>query len=184
MTELSKDTPDGEVAQLMAPLQQGHNMGLFSEAGSPAVADPGARAVAHAHKLGIPVVPLVGPSSILLALMASGFNGQNFAFTGYLPINKAERAQAIRELEKNARSGQTQIFMETPYRNNGLLEDLMQTCSGDLLLHISANISAPEAFIRTRPIHSWKKELPDLHKIPTIFILGIITSSHKKGGKS
>lgn len=183
MAELNKDTPDGEVAQLLAPLKEGHDMGLLSEAGCPAVADPGARAVAHAHQLGISVVPLVGPSSILMALMAAGFNGQNFAFTGYLPINKAERIQAIRDLEKGARGGQTQIFMETPYRNNHLLADIVQSCSGDIQLSIAANISAPDQFICTRTINNWKKQLPDLHKKPTIFILGS-TPSHKKGSKS
>lgn len=183
MAELSKDTPDAEVAQLLHPLQEGYDMGVLSEAGCPAVADPGARAVAYAHRLGIQVVPLVGPSSILLALMASGLHGQNFAFTGYLPINKSERIQAIRELEKNARAGQSQLFMETPYRNNHLLEDLLQTCTGDILLSIASNINAPDEFIRTLSINSWKKELPDLHKKPTIFIIGS-TSPHKKGMKS
>ncbi len=183
IAELNKDTPDGEVPGLMTPLFQGHDVGLLSEAGCPAVADPGARAVAHAHKDGIVVVPLVGPSSILLALMASGFNGQDFAFTGYLPINKPERIQAIKALEKSARGGQTQIFMETPYRNNHLMADLVQNCPGDLLLCIAANITAPEEFISTRTIGEWQKQLPDLHKQPTIFVMGA-TPSYKKRIKS
>jgi 16S rRNA (cytidine1402-2'-O)-methyltransferase len=174
--ELSKDTPDADVPNLLAPLLQGHNVGLLSEAGCPAVADPGARAVAHAHKLGIQVVPLVGPSSILLALMASGLNGQEFAFKGYLPVKNPQRTNAIKELEKNARAGQSQIFMETPYRNNQLLADVLQNCQPAMLLCIAANITAPEEFVRTRTIAEWKKNLPDLHKQPVIFILGLVPS--------
>lgn len=183
IAELNKDTPDGEVPELMAPLFAGHDMGLMSEAGCPAVADPGARAVAHAHQHGITVVPLVGPSSILLALMASGFNGQDFAFTGYLPIDKTARIQAIKNLEKAARGGQTQIFMETPYRNNHLMADLVQTCPADVLLCVAANITAADEFISTRTIGQWQKQLPELHKQPTIFVMGA-TPSYKKRHKS
>ncbi|WP_224999777.1 SAM-dependent methyltransferase [Cesiribacter sp. SM1] len=174
--ELSKDTPDAGVPDLLAPLLQGHDVGLLSEAGCPAVADPGARAVAHAHKLGIQVVPLVGPSSILLALMASGLNGQEFAFKGYLPVKNPQRINTIKELEKNARAGQSQIFMETPYRNNQLLADVLQSCQPGMLLCIAANITAPEEFVRTRTIAEWKKNQPDLHKQPVIFILGSVPS--------
>ena len=181
--ELNKDTPDAEVPKLMAPLLKGYDVGLLSEAGCPAVADPGARAVAHAHKMGIKVVPLVGPSSILLALMASGFNGQDFAFTGYLPVKNPQRTNAMKELEKKARAGQTQLFMETPYRNNHFLADLVQACQPDMLLCIAANVTAPEEFISTRSIAEWRKQLPDLHKLPTIFILGSVPS-YKKGEKS
>lgn len=176
LEELSKDTPDGEVPGLLAPLLQGHDVGLMSEAGCPAVADPGARAVAHAHKQGIQVVPLVGPSSILLALMASGLNGQEFAFKGYLPVKNPQRSQVIKELEKLAKAGQTQIFMETPYRNNQLLADVMQVCQPNMLLCIAANITAPTEFIRTATIADWKKQLPDLHKQPVIFVIGNIPS--------
>ena len=174
--ELSKDTPDGEVPGLLAPLLQGHDVGLMSEAGCPAVADPGARAVAHAHKQGIQVVPLVGPSSILLALMASGLNGQEFAFKGYLPVKNPQRSQVIKELEKLAKAGQTQIFMETPYRNNQLLADVLQVCQPNMLLCIAANITAPTELICTATIADWKKQLPDLHKQPVIFVMGNIPS--------
>lgn len=183
IAELSKDTPDGDVPQLLAPLLEGHDMGLLSEAGCPAVADPGARAVAHAHKQGIQVVPIVGPSSILLALMASGLNGQNFAFRGYLPVKNPDRTQAIKDLEKSARGGQTQIFMETPYRNNQLLADVVQNCQGDMMLCIAANITDPAEFISTRTISQWNKQLPNLHKQPAIFVLGRIPS-YKKADKS
>lgn len=174
--ELNKDTPDAAVPRLMAPLLEGHDVGLLSEAGCPAVADPGARAVAQAHKMGIRVVPLVGPSSILLALMASGMNGQEFAFSGYLPVKNPQRTQAIKELEKKARAGQSQIFMETPYRNMAFLSDLLQACQPDTQLCLAANITAPEEFISTRSIAQWRKQLPDLHKQPTIFIMGTVPS--------
>ncbi|AHM61731.1 uroporphyrin-III C/tetrapyrrole methyltransferase [Flammeovirgaceae bacterium 311] len=176
LEELSKDTPDVDVPKLLAPLLHGHDVGLLSEAGCPAVADPGARAVAHAHKLGIQVVPLVGPSSILMALMASGLNGQEFAFKGYLPVKNPQRTQAIKELEKLAGGGQSQIFMETPYRNNHLLADVLENCQPGMLLCIAANITGPTETIRTRTIAEWKKQQPDLHKQPAIFILGSVPS--------
>lgn len=174
--ELNKDTPDKEVPGLLTPLLQGYDVGLLSEAGCPAVADPGARAVFHAHQAGIKVVPLVGPSSILLALMASGFNGQEFCFSGYLPVKNPQRTQGIKELEKKARSGQTQIFMETPYRNNQLLADLLQACQGDTRLCIAADITGSQEFISTRSMADWQKQLPDLHKKPTIFVMGTTPS--------
>jgi 16S rRNA (cytidine1402-2'-O)-methyltransferase len=183
ITELNKDTPDHQVPHLLQPLLEGHDVGLLSEAGCPGVADPGARAVAHAHQKGIQVVPIVGPSSILLALMASGLDGQNFAFRGYLPVRNPDRAHAIKSLEKGVRGGQTQIFMETPYRNNPLLKDLIANCQPETLLCIATNITAPEESIKTQPIRDWKQQLPDLHKQPSIFIMGNIPS-YKKSGNS
>ncbi|EMR03759.1 SAM-dependent methyltransferase [Cesiribacter andamanensis] len=181
--ELNKDTPDHQVPHLLQPLLDGHDMGILSEAGCPGVADPGARAVAQAHEKGIQVVPVVGPSSILLALMASGLDGQNFAFRGYLPVRNPERSHAIKSLEKGVRSGQTQLFMETPYRNNPLLKDLMAHCQPETMLCVAANLTGADEFIQTRSIKQWKQQLPDLHKQPAIFILGN-TPSYKKSGNS
>jgi 16S rRNA (cytidine1402-2'-O)-methyltransferase len=150
------------------------SVGVLSEAGCPGVADPGALAVDAAHQLGWEVVPLVGPSSILLALMASGFNGQSFAFHGYLPIDKKDRNKRIRELERAVTTHQqTQIFMETPYRNTQLFESLLEVCHPDTRLSVSVNLTAEDAFSKTRSILSWKGVArPDLHKKPAIFILG------------
>lgn len=169
---LDKKTPELEVPTLLQPLLQGKNMGLMSEAGCPGVADPGARAVAWAHRQGIQVVPLVGPSSILLALMGSGFNGQSFVFHGYLPIKSAERVKALKQLEREAKGGQTQLFMETPYRNNHLLADLLQNCQPNALLCIASGLNSEQELIRTMTVAAWRKQQPDLHKIPTIFLLG------------
>ena len=169
---LEKKTADREVPELMQPLLKGQDMGVISEAGCPGVADPGARAVAWAHQQGIRVVPLVGPSSILLALMASGFSGQHFTFRGYLPIKSPERIQAIRQLEREAQAGQTQIFMETPYRNNHLLNDLLEHCKPTTKLCIAREISGAQEMIRSLPVKDWRKHKPDLHKLPTIFLLG------------
>ena len=183
IAELNKDTPDAEVSKLLQPLRQGQDMGILSEAGCPGVADPGARAVAQAHKEGIKVVPVVGPSSILLALMASGMGGQNFAFRGYLPVKNPERSHAIRSLEKGVKTGQTQLFMETPYRNTPLLKELIENCQPDTMLCMASNLTAPEEYIRTQTIGAWKKQLPDLHKQPTIFVLGS-AAPYKKSGNS
>jgi 16S rRNA (cytidine1402-2'-O)-methyltransferase len=169
---LEKKTPDNEVPAMMQPLLQGRNIGILSEAGCPGVADPGAKAVAWAHKNGVKVVPLVGPSSILLALMGSGFSGQSFAFVGYLPVKGPEKVQAIRQLERQAQAGQTQLFMETPYRNNHLLADLLQHLQPNTKLCIASGLTGSEEFIRTLTVASWKKNKPDLNKIPTIFLLG------------
>ncbi|OJV16548.1 MAG: SAM-dependent methyltransferase [Dyadobacter sp. 50-39] len=169
--ELNKDTPESETVASMRSLSR--NAGVISEAGCPGVADPGAVAVRIAHELGIRVVPLVGPSSILLALMGSGMSGQSFAFHGYLPIDKAQRKKALQNLERNARQyQQTQIFMETPFRNNQLLEAVIEACSPDLALCIAANVTAPDELIRTMPVRKWKTQKPDLHKIPAIFLIG------------
>lgn len=167
-----KKTPEAEVSALLQPLLQGNDMGVMSEAGCPGVADPGARAVAWAHKNGIRVAPLVGPSSILLALMGSGFSGQSFVFHGYLPIKSGERVKALKQLEREAQGGQTQIFMETPYRNNHLLADLLQHCHANTQLCIASGITAEQEMVKTLPVAAWRRQQPDIHKIPTIFLLG------------
>ncbi len=169
---LDKDTPQAEIEQYMKIVLEGEDAGIISEAGCPGVADPGAVAVAIAHKKGIQVVPLVGPSSILLALMASGFSGQSFVFHGYLPIDKTERSKTIKGIEKDVfQKNQTQLFMETPFRNNQLLEELLRTCHPDTLLCIATQVTAPDETIRTAAIKEWAKHKPDLHKKPTIFLL-------------
>ncbi len=151
----------------------GQNVGLLSEAGLPCVADPGSKIVAYAHDFQIDVVPFVGPSSILLALMASGLNGQNFAFTGYLPIDKPERTKIIKQLEELVKkTGQTQIFMETPYRNNQLIETLLKTCSNNTKLCTASDITLPTENIKTKTIAEWKQTKINLDKKPTIFLIG------------
>ena len=151
----------------------GQNIGLLSEAGLPCVADPGSKIVAYAHDFQIDVVPFVGPSSILLALMASGLNGQNFAFTGYLPIDKTERTKIIKQLEELVKkTGQTQIFMETPYRNNQLIETLLKTCSNNTKLCTASDITLPTENIKTKTIAEWKQTKINLDKKPTIFLIG------------
>lgn len=153
-------------------LEDGKNVGLMSEAGCPGVADPGAEIVAEAHKRGIKVIPLVGPSSLLLALMASGFNGQSFTFHGYLPIDKADRSKKIKELESTAaRFKQTQLFIETPFRNNPMMDEILRSCKNDTYLCVASNLTSEDEFIKTQTIGNWKRETPDLHKKPTIFLL-------------
>ena len=157
---------------MITPCLSGMNVGLMSEAGCPGVADPGAVIVKLAHEKGIQVVPLVGPSSILLALMASGMNGQQFQFVGYLPVDTQARAKTIRELEADsARRKCTQVFIETPYRNNQLLEALIQYCKPQSRLCIAANMTGPNETVQTHPIDYWKKNKPELHKQPVIFCL-------------
>ncbi|MCQ2192639.1 MAG: SAM-dependent methyltransferase [Paludibacteraceae bacterium] len=170
---LNKHTDPKEVAGFLKPLENGEDMGVISEAGCPAIADPGADVVRIAQKKGIRVVPMVGPSSILLGLMASGFNGQSFAFVGYLPIEDAERQKAIKHLEKRAHSeSQSQIFIETPYRNMKMLEQLTNTCQGSTLLCVACDVTLETEYIKTKTIAEWKKgPLPDLNKRPCIFIL-------------
>ena len=146
---------------------------MLSEAGCPGIADPGAVAVKIAHQLGLEVVPLVGPSSILLALMASGMSGQSFVFHGYLPIDRQQRAAALRKLEKEATTRQqTQIFIETPYRNQQLFEDLLQTCAPNTRLCVACNLTAPDGFVKTMPVRTWQNLQINLHKKPTIFLIG------------
>ena len=176
LAELSEHTPPEAVEALLKPVLAGKSAGLLSEAGVPCVADPGAEAVAAAHRHGIEVVPLVGPSSLILALMASGLNGQSFAFDGYLPVKPAERTRRIRELEKRALGqGQTQLFIETPYRNDKLFEELLRTCGESTRLCVACDIGAPTRHIRTRTVGEWRKDpagAPDLKKRPAIFLLG------------
>ncbi len=170
---LNKNTPDQEIFSFLKPLKQGKNAGILSEAGAPAVADPGAKLVKMAHQNGIKVVPLVGPSSILLALMASGFNGQEFAFHGYLPMDQNKRRSMISQLEgESRRHGRTQIFMEAPYRNNELLKDILDICTSVTRLCTATDITLLSEEIISKHISDWKSDkLPNLHKRPTIFIL-------------
>ncbi len=169
---LDKKTRHKEIQTLLQPLLQGKDMGLMSEAGSPGIADPGALLTDAAHREHIRVIPLVGPSSIFMALMASGFNGQSFTFHGYLPLEKPRRISAIRFMEKDAAKwNRTQIFMETPYRNNQLLDDLIRICIPYTRLCIACNITSGEEFIQSKSMAEWKKNKPDLHKKPTIFLL-------------
>ncbi|MDR5171470.1 SAM-dependent methyltransferase [Methylobacillus flagellatus] len=170
---LNEHTTDTDLPALLAPLLAGQDVGLMSEAGCPGIADPGARLAALAHRKNIRVAPLVGPSSILLALMGSGLNGQRFAFLGYLPSDKQARIQRIKDIERQSRQQQeTQIFIETPYRNQHLLEDMLAHCAAETRLCIARNISLPTELIVSKPIKDWKKsELPELHKQPTVFLL-------------
>jgi 16S rRNA (cytidine1402-2'-O)-methyltransferase len=170
--ELNKHTSPEQVSGYLAPLAKGEAVGLISEAGCPAIADPGADVVALAQQKNYPVIPLVGPSSILLALMASGFNGQSFAFHGYLPIDASTRTERIKTLESRIYSEhQTQIFIETPYRNQKLAEDLIRTCKAATKLCIAANITCHDEYIRTRPVKEWAGKIPNLDKIPTIVLV-------------
>lgn len=171
--ELNKKTPPEEWSTFLAPALSGHDMGLMSEAGCPGIADPGAEIVRLAHQKNIPVIPLTGPSSILLALMASGMNGQQFCFNGYLPPKKPELAKALKRMEQlSGRLQQTQIFIETPYRNNGFLQTALSTLSPNTLFCIAADLTLPTEYIKTMPIAQWKKtNLPDLHKRLAIFLL-------------
>lgn len=169
---LNKHTQPSDISGYLTPLAEGHPMGVISEAGCPAIADPGADVVAIAQRRGLKVVPLVGPSSILLSVMGSGFNGQSFAFHGYLPIEQAERTKRIKILEQRAYAeNQTQLFIETPYRNRRLLEELIQTCRPQTRLCIACNITCEDEYIRTKSIKEWKGHLPDLEKRPCIFLI-------------
>lgn len=173
--ELNEHTAAGrEVEELIAPLLAGRSAGVISEAGVPGVADPGALAVEACHRHGIRVVPLTGPSSIVLAMMASGLNGQSFAFNGYLPVKPPERAQAIRRLERRARNeGQSQMFIEAPYRNAKLMEQLLQVLAPATRLTLAMDLTAPGEFIATRTVEEWRRSrLPEMQKRPAIFIVG------------
>lgn len=170
--ELNRHTDPKDIASYLAPLEKGLPMGVISEAGCPAIADPGADVVAIAQRRGLTVVPLVGPSSILMGLMASGFNGQSFAFVGYLPIEASVRARRLKELEQRIlRDDQTQIFIETPYRNNTLLADLVKHLPGNLRLCVASDITGENERIVTHTIAQWAAQKPDFGKIPTIFLL-------------
>ncbi|MFW6044042.1 MAG: SAM-dependent methyltransferase [Marinilabiliaceae bacterium] len=169
---MDKHTDAEEYIHFFHPLEEGHDVGIISEAGCPGVADPGAEIVKIAHRRNIAVVPLTGPSSILLALMASGLNGQNFAFNGYLPIDKNERSKTIKQLEsKSIKDNQTQIFIETPYRNASLVREIIKHCQPFTLLCIACDVTLPEEFIKTMPASEWQGNLPELHKRPTVFLL-------------
>lgn len=172
--ELNEHTPSEAVPHLLTPLRQGHSMGLLSEAGCPAVADPGALLVHHAHREGFSVVPLTGPSALLLALMASGFNGQQFAFHGYLPRKKDQLSRRLRQLEQAVhRHGITQIFIEAPYRNAMLLHALLHTLAPATMLCIACDLTLKTEWIATRAIAQWQATpLPPLHKRPAVFLLG------------
>lgn len=169
---LNKHTSPEALSGYLKPLEAGESMGVISEAGCPAVADPGADVVAMAQRKGLRVIPLVGPSSIILSVMGSGFNGQSFAFHGYLPIEASERIKTIKQLEQRIYSeNQTQLFIETPYRNHKMFDDILSTCRPQTRLCIAANLTCEGEYIKTRSIKEWKGHCPDLSKIPCIFLL-------------
>lgn len=173
--ELNKHTNTNELKSFIQPLLEGKNMGLMSDAGCPGIADPGAVIVAMAHEKGIKVVPMVGPSSILLSLMGSGMNGQSFTFNGYLPIDKTDKRTMLKNLEKwSFERNQSQLFIETPYRNNQLMEEMVQVLHPNTQLCVACDLTLPTEIMLTKPINFWKKHKIDLHKRPCIFII------HKK----
>lgn len=168
---LDKKTKEQELKELFVPIVEGKNLGILSESGCPGIADPGALAAKYAHQQGIQVVPLTGPSSILLSLMASGLNGQKFAFHGYLPIDSKESVESIKTLEKESRSKKlTQIFIETPYRNNQLTSNLLKALHEDTLLCIAIDVTGKDEFILTQSIKDWRKHPPELPKSPAVFL--------------
>lgn len=170
--ELNRHTSPEDVAEMLDPAAKGHDMGIISEAGCPAIADPGADVVAIAQRKGYTVRPLVGPSSIILSLMASGFNGQSFAFLGYLPIDTQQRIAAMRNMERRIKTeSQTQIFIETPYRNNKLIAELAQTLPGSMSLCVASDITGSNEKVITRPLSYWAKATYNYDKTPTIFLL-------------
>ncbi|MEP2059469.1 MAG: SAM-dependent methyltransferase [Maribacter litoralis] len=169
---LNKFTEPEEIPTFLNPCLEGYDVGILSEAGCPGIADPGAAVVKIAHTKNIQVIPLVGPSSILLALMASGMNGQNFAFNGYLPIESSDRKKYIKNLERRSKDeNQSQVFIETPYRNNKMLEELIKTLAPSTRICVAADITLPTEYIKTKTAINWKKENVDLHKRPAIFII-------------
>ena len=169
---LNKHTLPQDISGYLKPLIDGHSMGVISEAGCPAVADPGADVVAIAQRKNLKVVPLVGPSSIILSVMGSGFNGQSFAFHGYLPIEPEERQKRLKELEHRVYAeNQTQIFIETPYRNHKMMEDVLKACRPQTKLCIAANITCDDEYIKTQTLQAWKGKFPDLTKKPCIFLI-------------
>lgn len=168
---LNEHTIESEIESYLEPAIKGIDIGVMSEAGLPCIADPGAKIVALAHRKNITVIPLSGPSSIILALISSGFNGQNFSFNGYLPVKPAERIAKLRELEKKSKEGYTQIFMETPYRNQKMLESIIATCNQDMNLCIATDITLSSESIKTKKISDWKRNIPALNNKMVIFIL-------------
>jgi 16S rRNA (cytidine1402-2'-O)-methyltransferase len=169
--ELNEHTDDSGISSFLEPLFKGNNMGLMSEAGLPGVADPGTNLIKIAHKHNIQVVPLTGPSSIILALISSGLNGQNFTFNGYLPVKPSARDSKLKEIEKRSKSGEAQIFMETPYRAQKMFESILSVCTLDTKLCIAADITLPEEYIKTKIIADWRKESLRLNNRLTIFII-------------
>lgn len=172
ITVFNEHTGHNDLLPFLEPALEGHDIGLLSEAGVPCVADPGTILVELAHQLGIKVVPLTGPSSIILALMASGFNGQHFAFLGYLPIERNERARKIKEIERTSReTGQTQVFIETPYRNRQLLAALAENCNRQTRICIAADLTLHTEWIVVKTAEEWRKVTPEIHKRPAVFLL-------------
>lgn len=170
---LNEHTRDVDVKQYLQPCLEGKHVGLMSDAGTPCVADPGNVVVAAAHRMGIPVVPLVGPNSIIMSLMASGLNGQNFAFNGYLPVERDRRENTLRILESLMyKHNQTQIFIETPYRNNHMIDSVLKVCNPATVLCVAADVATPQQTIVARTVAKWKKSQYDFHKRPAVFLLG------------
>ena len=170
--ELNKRTEESEIEGMLKPLEMGESVGVISEAGCPAVADPGADVVAIAQRKGLKVVPLVGPSSIILSVMASGFNGQSFAFNGYLPIEQEERIKCLRRLEQKVYSeDQTQLFIETPYRNSKMISDIVKACRPNTRFCIAAGLTTDNEYVKTMTVKDYKGQIPDLSKIPCIFLI-------------
>jgi len=173
---LNEHTKNANLNEYLMPCLEGKNMGLLSEAGTPCIADPGSSIVAKAHQLGIEVIPLIGPNSIMLALMASGFNGQHFTFNGYLPIDRQKRESEIRFLETLLKkNGYTQIFIETPYRNNHVLDSILTICAPETQLCIACNLATSEQWVKSQSVSRWRKEKIDLYKKPVVFLLGRIS---------
>ena len=172
-TELSEHTDQkADLSKLLLPLEKGESMGVISDAGCPCIGDPGSRAVEIAQKKNLRVIPLVGPNSMIMAIMASGFNGQNFAFNGYIPVKNGEREGKIKQLENKVyNEDQTQLFIETPYRNQKMLEAILKTCRPETKLCLASGITTSEEFIKTKTIAAWKKEKIELKKIPMIFLM-------------
>jgi 16S rRNA (cytidine1402-2'-O)-methyltransferase len=168
---LNEHTSENELDEFLEPLKEGSDIGLMSEAGLPCIADPGARIVSIAHKKNYRVIPLSGPSSIIMALISSGLNGQNFTFNGYLPVKPAEKTAKIRDLEKKARDGYSQIFMETPYRSQKMFDTIITTCSNETRLCIASDITLPSESIRTMKLSDWKKNVPDLRDRLVVFVM-------------
>jgi len=171
--ELNKHTDPRDIVSYLDPAKEGFDVGMISEAGCPGIADPGSEIAKMAHRNNIQVVPFVGPSSILMALISSGFNGQQFTFNGYLPFDKGEKLKKMKDLERLAKQNHTQLFMETPFRNMSLLNDVLAYFNGDLKLCIATDISLETEFIVTKTISEWKKTIPNLKKRPTMFVLGV-----------
>jgi 16S rRNA (cytidine1402-2'-O)-methyltransferase len=169
--ELNEHTSESEISSFLEPVIKGNDMGLMSEAGLPGIADPGTNLISEAHKRNIRIIPLAGPSSILLAIIASGLNGQNFAFNGYLPVKPAILDSKLRDLERRSKSGEAQIFMETPYRSQKLFETIVRVCNGNTRLCIAADITLPSEYIRTKTVTGWKSAIPEIEDKPVVFII-------------